>query len=427
MIKQITDRRIDFSNLPKTKGGRIDWKHSEGCVIPFKYDDIISQCVINRVMQNRKLEISIENYTNSYIIYNNDLYKCNLGYVLKKFSTDFLFNIGDIVNNNLLITDRYRKDGCRMYNYICINDGYVGSIPEDRIKLGKGCPACCGKVVIRGKTDISTTHPDIASLFWDKEDTYKYSAFSGAKADFRCPVCGEKINSIIYNVTLRGLSCKKCGDGVSYPEKFVFNVLDQVFKLHKDAFKDYTFNAQKKFDWSKNIQHDNQKLSGDKIYDFYIQFHNDLIIETHGPQHFERGFNGSSKRTRTLEEEQENDCIKYNIAIQNGISSENYIVLDCRRSTVEHIKSSIMSSNLPQILNFTEDQIDWNMCGLFAASSRTIEACKLWNSGIKSMKQIAQEMKMSQRTISRYLRRGEELGIVQDPPKHRKKKTQQND
>jgi hypothetical protein len=118
-----------------------------------------------------------------------------------------------------------------------------------------------------------------------------------------------------------------------------------------------------------------------------------------------------------------------NLALKNGILPDHYIQLDCRESSVEHIRNSIMSSNLPYLLNFAENQIDWNKCGLFAMSSRMIEACELWNAGIKSTKKIAREMRIHQCTVWKYLRRGEELGIVQDPPKHinRRNNTQQND
>lgn len=78
---------------------------------------------------------------------------------------------------------------------------------------------------------------------------------------------------------------------------------------------------------------------------------------------------------------------------------------------MNYIKNSIMSSNLPKLLNFTEDQIDWDKCNKFATSSRVYEACNYWNSGIKSYKEISSIMKMHNSTIRRYIKRGKELGI----------------
>lgn len=412
MIKQTKHGWVDLSNLPKTNNGRVDWKNSKGCVISFKYDDIISSCVINDVLHNGKINISINNYIDNYIMHYNNLSHGLLGYALQKLSTEFSFNIGDVINKSLLITSRYRKNGLRRYNYICISDGYIGSIIEGDAKRGNGCPACAGKVVIRGKTDVATTHPHIANLFWNKEEAYGCFAFSKKKVDFKCPRCGEKITNSIRVVTQFGLSCKKCGDGVSYPEKFVFNVLKQTLKLRSSVLYENDFETQKQFDWSKNVLHDNPKLSGNKIYDFYVPIHNGLLIETHGPQHFKKNLYHTRSKDKTLEEEQENDCIKYKIAIQNGISPENYVTLDCSCSTIQYIKQSIMRSVLPQILGFTEEQIDWLECDRFATSSRVYEACCYWNDGLNNYNEIASIMKMGVSTIRRYICKGRELNMI---------------
>ncbi len=202
--------------------------------------------------------------------------------------------------------------------------------------------------------------------------------------------------------------------------------MKQVCNIHNDNKLLHGFELQKTFSWSQNVEHDNPKLSGDKIYDFYIPLKHEIIIETHGKQHFEQCLFGSGKQSRTLQEEQENDKIKHLTALRNGIDDRSYIVLDCRRSTVEFIKNSIMTSNLPQLLNFTEYDIDWKQCNVFAASSRVYEACALWNGGIRKTKDVANKMKLHPDTVRNYLRRGEELGIVIDPPKHIKRITQQN-
>lgn len=414
MIKQTKYGWVDFGNLPKRTNGTINWRQSEGCIIPFKYDDIISRCVINKVLDNKYLDIGIDDYADSYVINYDHLSRGELGYVLKKLSTNFLFDIGDVINENLLITSQYREGGRRKYGYICTIDGYIGSIFECDAERGRGCPACSGLVVIRGKTDIAATHPHVATLFWNDEDTHRYAALSNKRMDFKCPYCGNKINARIADVTRFGLSCKKCGDGVSYPEKFVFNVLEQIFQTRSDICDGCGFETQKTFDWSKNIYHNNQKLSGNKRYDFYVPICGGLLIETHGPQHFEHCLYHMRPKDKTLEEEQENDRIKYNIAIENGILHENYIILDCSQSSIQRIKQSIMQSTLPKLLDFTEDQIDWVECGRFATSSRIYEACYHWNDGIKNLTEIASIMKMSRKTISRYIRKGRELNIIKE-------------
>lgn len=426
MIKQTKFGWVDLSNVKRTKDGRIDWKNSIGCIIPFQYQDIYSTIHIMKYISGRHVCITIHKYASDYQITKSQIINGELGGVLQKITSNFRFHAGDVVNEKILILSSYMNGHRKAYSYQCLIDGYVGSMTEDDLRRGHGCPVCSHRIVMCGINDVVTTHPEVAKLFLDQSDAYKYSAFSKHKAVFKCPNCGNKINAAIYNVVTQGLSCQRCGDGFSYPEKFVFNVLKQISKLHLDILYNDGFETQKSFYWSKNILHNNPKLSGDKIYDFYIPIYGGLLIETHGLHHFEQCLYHTREKDKTLEEERENDSMKYNIAIQNGILPDHYIVLDCRESTIEHIKNSIMSSNLPTLLSFSEDQIDWLECGRFAASSRIIEACSLWNSGVHSTKQIGKTMKMHRTTILRYLRRGEELGIVQDPPKHNKKKTQQN-
>lgn len=426
MIKQTKFGWVDLSNLPRTQGGHIRWKNTCGRIVPFQYQDICGDIKIIKYIPPHHIDITIQNYSDNYRIAHMQILRGELGGVLRKITSSFRYNAGDIVNESLLILSSYMNGRYKAYKYQCLIDGYIGRITEDSLRRGSGCLVCCNRVIIRGVNDIATTNPSMAELFWDKTHAYQYSEFSTCKEEFRCPRCGCKIDARIDNVARYGLSCRRCSDGFSYPEKFVLNVLRQALTLHSDVLCNRNLETQKKFDWSKNISHNNPKLSGDKIYDFYISVYGGLLVETHGEQHFQDGLYHMRKRDKTLEEERENDWIKYNVAINNGILPEHYIVLDCRYSTVQYIKRSIMQSMLPQLLGFTEDQIDWCECGKFAMSSRMIEASKLWNEGVRSTKELAIAMQINQTTALDYLRRGEELGIVQDPPKH-KKKTQQND
>ena len=84
-----------------------------------------------------------------------------------------------------------------------------------------------------------------------------------------------------------------------------------------------------------------------KRYDIYIPSIN-CIIENHGIQHYNKGFEFIGGRT--LEEEQENDKYKKCVANKNGV--ENYIIIDCRKSTKEWVEQSVMQSYLPILLNF---------------------------------------------------------------------------
>jgi hypothetical protein len=185
----------------------------------------------------------------------------------------------------------------------------------------------------------------------------------------------------------KGFSCPKCSDKIPYAEKFIFNVLEQLNIIFKTQLSRTTFN------WCNDYR-----------YDFYLRDLN-CIIETHGLQHYEESFKRISKKAKCLEEIQDNDKIKEQLAKQNNIN--NYIVIDCRKSEMEWIKNNIMQSNLslPQLLNFKESDIDWIKCHEFACNSFVKTTCDLWNNEVK-IAEIAEILKVHRNTIRRYLKQG---------------------
>lgn len=418
MIKYNKFGWVDLSELKYSKNGKIRWKDSVGCKIHFKYQDIESDIVLSECLVGNSIKICVVGYVDEYVTTRHNILFGYLGKAVGKISSEFRYKSGDIVNEHLLLISSYMNKGKRYYTYTCLNDGYNGYISESDILRGRRCPVCYGRVTMRGVNDIATVRPDVSNLLWNFEDAYIYGPGSNKRIDFRCHRCGSKINAHINIVSYYGLSCKMCGDGISYPEKFIFNFLRQISILHTENSKLQNFETHKIFDWSKNISHQNLKLSGNKIYDFYIPLDDEIIIEAHGIQHYEEWALHTHKNSKTLEEERENDVLKMNLAMLNGISQCNYIQLDCRFSNIEYIKNSIMLSILPQLLNFTEEQIDWNECNYFATSSYVFEICKLWNDGNHTVKNIASEVKMCNKTIYNYLRRGFEIGILQDPPRY---------
>ena len=114
------------------------------------------------------------------------------------------------------------------------------------------------------------------------------------------------------------------------------------------------------------------KWSKKKRYDFYLPYYN-CIIETHGLQHYR----GWDKNHINLEQQQENDELKKKLAKENGV--KYYIVIDCRESTLNWMKNSILNSDLIKILNFDDEDINWVKCNLNTFSSKVKMASDLWN------------------------------------------------
>lgn len=233
---------------------------------------------------------------------------------------------------------------------------------------------------------IANKDKEFAKILWDAEDANKYSCHSGKTADFKCLQCGARIkNKRIADVYSRGVRCPKCSDGVSYPEKFMFNVLTQL---------NIQFETQKIFNWSNN-----------KRYDFYIPSLR-CIIEVHGGQHyFDSKFKYSGRRT--LQEEQENDRLKERLAIFNG--TQHYIVIDARESSLSHIKDSISESELKKL--FELEKVNWSECDKNATNSDLIIVCDLWNDGTTDPQKISQLTKLSLSSVYKYLNKGTDIGL----------------
>lgn len=250
-------------------------------------------------------------------------------------------------------------------------------------KNGTRCPFCAGNKVLKGFNDLWTTHPEIANCLVDKDMGYQISYSGHSKQDFVCPKCGCLIENVMVRDAVRyNLSCPCCSDGISYPERFVSNMLRQL-KIH--------YKHDGKFDWS-----------GLKRYDFYIRDLS-LIIETHGEQHYDE----DKQFYDTIENQRINDQYKKELAIYNGI--EHYIVLDCRESDADFIKSSILNSGLINLLDLST--IDWNKCALDSCKSNIVMACDLWNGGMYSTKEISELMCLTRTTIINYLNKGAKYGI----------------
>lgn len=245
--------------------------------------------------------------------------------------------------------------------------------------------------VVKGKTDLWTTAPHIASLLLYPEHGYNLSLESKKRDDFVCPYCGTKIpNKIVASVGRYGLKCSICSDGISYPEKFVANLLKQL---------NIEFIHDSSYEWSNN-----------KRYDFYIEDLS-LIIETHGIQHYSDKVS-FHVRNDSVEKERANDIFKKDIALQSGV--QNYIELDCRYSDFEYIKNSILDSELVNFFNLS--LVDWDILAKDLLKSMVMEVCGLYNSGIKNTIEISKLLGLDNSTVSDYLRRCNGAGLCKYEP-----------
>lgn len=301
----------------------------------------------------------------------------------------FKYQIGDIIETkkgSYRILDRnvkIEKNGYRRPNYVCqcLIDGYIFNRRQNDIDKKHMCPICSHNITVLGYNTVFDLRPDLIKYFVNIEDAKKYAPYSNKKVWMKCPICGEQKYMQVNNLTIQGFACPICSDGISYPNKFIRNFLKQ---LHIHFIPEHSFN------WLPN-----------RLYDEYLPELN-MIIENHGEQHYDnRNIWGVDNIA--------NDTYKKTSALDNGI--KHYIELDCSESSMIYIKNSILNSELPLLLHFTEENIDWKQCELAASGSLLVQVCDLYNKGY-TYNEIMNELNISYDTAHVYLRRGRKAGLA---------------
>ena len=388
-------KKVFLDDLPRKKYGeneRINWKESIGYKIKFIYENIEGEIeIVDYYKKNNKEYLKVKYIKNILEIRTCSVSNCNLGRLLNKTYDNYKYNIGDIIGNKfseikileqIRILDS-RQTSKKGYKYECLKCKNKHWIGENKLNKDQGCNVCSGKKVLKGINDLWTTHPHIAKLLKCPNNGYKLNHGSGKSEIFICPNCGYEKEYIIFNIINNKFSCPKCGDGISYPNKIGFNLLEQL---------GINFEFEYNPDWIKP-----------KRYDFYFILNGkQYILEMDGYWH-----NNDNKLSgQTAEESQAIDDYKDMKAKENGIE---VIRIDCKISDLEYIKNNILTSKLNELFNL--NNIDWLKCEEFACSSFVKIACDYWNSGIRNARKIGEIMKICRAVIIKYLKQGTELNL----------------
>lgn len=273
---------------------------------------------------------------------------------------------------------------------VCDNEWTVraGSLIGYGKKKPTGCAVCNAKKPGPPPKYVNSIWADpIFSKDWakyfDEEFMKTHTVQSSEYVNIPCPDCGKIKHTKVSNLHHRGFRCT-CNSRTSYPNRFMYSVFNQL---------GIDFQQEYQYEWTEGKQYDiyNKSLS--------------LIVENHGIQHYER----VKFTNRTLEEEQANDVYKYNLAIKNGI--KHYVVIDCRYSEIQWIKNSIMNSELPHLLHFSEEDIDWYKAEQDAVKNLVREVCEEWEKE-KSYDYsiVGKKFNISKSTVQDYLALGAKHG-----------------
>ena len=301
-----------------------------------------------------------------------------------KTHDEYVFELSQ-KRNNVRVLGTYVNNKVKILHQ-CLICGYEWKVSPDKVLQHHLCPVCAHKVIGNAPNYQNSIWANINlrnSLlkYIDEETMKKYTTSSHQHIKIKCPNCGI-IKEISVEKLCRGKFSCVCDDGVSFPNKFVFATISQICKDVVTEFSPL---------WAKP-----------KKYDIYLKNFN-AIIENHGMQHYE----DIPRWEMTLKDQQENDALKEALAHNNGIT--NYIVLDCRYSTYDWIKNSIMTSILPQLLNFNEADIDWSYVYEYANKNLIKEIASLYQEGA-SAREFAKTLNMKYTTVCKYLNIAHTLG-----------------
>ena len=232
----------------------------------------------------------------------------------------------------------------------------------------------------------------------NKINPFSISCGSNQKIWFKCPECGNEKFMPVYMFTGQGISCNKCGDGISYPNKIGFNVLQQ---LGVNFVTEYSPN------WIKPMR-----------YDFYFQLNNQkYILEMDGDFHSKDNIMSgqTAKESKTIDDYKDKSAKEHNTQV---------IRIDSRNSELNYIKNNILDSKLFELFNLSI--INWNDCSKYAMSNLAKIACDMWNIQNNNIHDIMESLKISKSASLKYLKQGSRLGWCDYNPKEEIAKNYQN-
>ena len=99
--------------------------------------------------------------------------------------------------------------------------------------LGRGCPCCANKVVVSGKNDLATTHPELAQEWHPTKNASltPQDVFAGSarKVWWKCPAGHSYLASLLHRG--HGTNCPKCNSGrqTSFAEQAFYYYIKQLF------------------------------------------------------------------------------------------------------------------------------------------------------------------------------------------------------
>lgn len=312
------------------------------------------------------------------------------------------------INPNLHIISDYlpssnekeRKKAIKMHCDICgadydttrnaLNSLISYNKTKRRKKRYVGCPVCDGKKIVKGINDIATLYPDVAKYYVDKNYVETHSIYTDKTGLAKCAYCGAEKMLIPYLIRhANGFPCDICRDGLSYPNKFSRYLFQHL------PVENYI--PEYRPLWAKKYSYDN----------YFEYLNSKFIVEMDG----NLGHGNTTYRSMRPDFEGiKRDQVKDTLAKKHGI---NIIRIDCKESSCEYIKRNIYNSIIGEMFDLSE--INWTECELYCRSNLFKEVCEMYKNNCNErsiVKRISEHFGLGETTIRRYLKHGEEVGLL---------------
>lgn len=281
--------------------------------------------------------------------------------------------------------DEYVDSKTRLWFYC--SKGHRWHSEPNWVFNGQFCPYCLNRRILVGYNDLWTTHKEIAELLQDPQIGYEHTYGSKYKTNFVCPCCGNIIFKSIKEVYSRGLGCQRCGDTISYPNKFMRAMLSQLDV--QNIKHEYSPS------WLYPYSYDNYfEVNGYKI----------LLEADGGIGHGNKVFGSNEIDTDGIER----DRIKDRLAQEHEI----YVIrIDCNYkdyNKYKYIKQNILNSWFANIVDLS--CVDWDKCHAEALSSLVYKCAEMYNKGL-CVGDIVRKLGYDNGTVSSWLKQAAQIGL----------------
>lgn len=396
-IIQSGDNWIDLRSIERELvRGRYKWK--EACdrnqEIPYYFNGKSGSFYLLSC-KNNKLTISIDG--KEATISTSMILSVKLGRITGAISFDYKYAIGEHIEmgkTDITIIEQTKTGAnkVRAYLYRCNKCNQTNLVNEYNISDLGCCPVCAGTKVVKGVNDIATTDIWMVPFFDDPTLTTQYSHGSKMTPAFHCPDCGRKRKKplqirILYRT--RSIGCV-CGDGYSYPNKFMFSLLEQLLKQKKIT----EFDNEYSDDWTDRRKFDFLVLLAPEDKRIIIEMDGGL---GHGNKCIDD--NISPEESKTI------DAWKDLKAKEQGIPVYR---IDARQSEMEYLKDSI-SRVISSLIDLND--ISWEEADKFAISNLAKQVCQYYEKNKPlTTEQLGKIFHIAQSTALSYIQRGEQYG-----------------